>query len=204
MKLTNLIWMQLLGCFPLHLKSFGQDSARRCMFKLEQNSTSSNLTKILFDFLDNQKQRVVSNRHSSHCANVSAGVPYGSTLLTIYRKGLSSNAKLLTNDTCLFSVIHESNTSRTESNGDLSVIKNWAFQRKMSFHIYSSKQTQEVTFSRKTMTLNYFCLISTNGAIIQTTFQKQLEVISGSQWTFDDHVNSVSLSKCDLLVDTRD
>ena len=74
----------------------------------------------------------------------------------------------------------------------------------MSFHIYSSKQTQEVTFSRKTMTLNYFCLISTNGAIIQTTFQKQLEVISGSQWTFDDHVNSVSLSKCDLLVDTRD
>lgn len=94
------------------------------MFKLEQNSTSSNLTKILFDFLDNQKQRVVSNRHSSHCANVSAGVPYGSTLLTIYRKGLSSNAKLLTNDTCLFSVIHESNTSRSGSNGDLSVIKN--------------------------------------------------------------------------------
>ena len=72
--------MQLLGCFPLHLKSFGQDSARRCMFKLEENSTSSNLPKILYDFLHNQKQKVVSNRHSSPCANVSAGVPYGSIL----------------------------------------------------------------------------------------------------------------------------
>ena len=64
----------------------------------------------------------------------------------------------------------------------------------MSFHIYSSKQTQKVTFSRKTMTLNYFRLISTNRTITQTTFQKHLEVIFGSRLTFDDHVNSVCLS----------
>ena len=98
----------------------------------------------------------------------------------IYWKGLSSKAKLFAGYKSLFSVIHDSNTSKTESNDDLSVIKNWAFQRKTSFHKYS-KQTEEVNFSKNTITVNNSPLIFNNSAITQATFQKFFGVIFGSR-----------------------
>ena len=48
-------------------------------------------------------------------------------------EGLSSNAKVFANDTSLFYVIHDGNTSALELNGDLAKINGWAFQWKMSF-----------------------------------------------------------------------
>ena len=63
--------------------------------------------------------------------------------------GLSSNTKLFTDDTSLFSVIHASIIATLEINSDLSKIKQWAFQWKMSFNPDPNKQAQEVFFSRK-------------------------------------------------------
>ena len=77
-----------------------------------------------------------------------AGVPQGSILgpFLIYINdlpdGLSSNAKLLADDTSLFSVAHNINTSAIELNSDLTKINDWAFQRKMSFNLDRSKQAQ--------------------------------------------------------------
>ena len=42
--------------------------------KLEQNSASGNLPKILQYFLDNWKQKVVLNGQISSCVDVSTGV----------------------------------------------------------------------------------------------------------------------------------
>ena len=50
-----------------------------------------------------------------------------------YQK-VSSNAKLFGDDTSLFSVIHDSSTTRNELNDDLVKINNWAYQWKMSFN----------------------------------------------------------------------
>ena len=68
--------------------------------------------------------------------------------------GLSSNTKLFADDTSLFSVIHDSVITTLELNSDLSRIKQWAFQWKMSFNPDPNKQAQEVIFSRK---LKKFC-----------------------------------------------
>ena len=72
-------------------------------------------------------------------ANVHAGVPQGSILdpllFLIYINDLSdnltSNAKLFADDTSLFSVVHDLNTSAKELNDDLKIVNDWAFQWKI-------------------------------------------------------------------------
>ena len=127
------------------------------IFKLKQNGISGNLLSLLSSFLRNRKQRVVLNGQTSW-ADVNAGVPQGSILgpllFLIYindlADGLSSNPKLFADDTSLFSVAHNANTTPKELNNDLVKINRWAYQWKMSFNPDPSKQIQEVIFSRKT------------------------------------------------------
>ena len=109
------------------------------------------------DFLNERKQRVILNGRFSTWKNVSAGVPQGSILgpllFLIYindlTEGLSTNAKLFADDTSLFSVIHDIQTSANNLNKDFERISNWAMQWKMSFNPHTTKQVQEVIFSRK-------------------------------------------------------
>ena len=87
--------------------------------------TSSKLSSILslckslwYRFIKNILT-VVLNGQTSSWTDVNAGVPQGSTLgpllFLIYindlADGLSSNAKLFADDTSLFSVVHNSNTT---------------------------------------------------------------------------------------------
>ena len=132
------------------------------IFKLQENGISGNLLNVLKRFLTNRKQRVVLNRQSSSWTNDKAGVPQGPILgpllFLIYinnlADGLSSNTKLFADDTSLFSIIHDSVITTLELNSDLSRIKQWAFQWKMSFNPDPNKAAQEVIFSRK---LKKFC-----------------------------------------------
>ena len=61
-----------------------------------------------------------------------------------------SNKTLLFANNKLFSVIHDSSTTRNELNDDLVKINNWAYQWKMSFNPDPNKQAQEVISVRKT------------------------------------------------------
>ena len=62
-------------------------------------------------------------------------------------ENISSNRKLFTDNTSLFSVVHDLNTSANKINDDLKKIEAWAHQWKMSFNPDSLKQAQEVVFS---------------------------------------------------------
>ena len=61
-------------------------------------------------------------------------------------EGLSSNAKLFADDTSLFSVVHDIQTSANNLindlnlNKDLERISNWATQSKMNFNPDTTKQ----------------------------------------------------------------
>ena len=91
------------------------------------------------------------------CSDVNAGVPQGSILgpllFLIYindlADGLSSNAKLFADDTSLFSVVHNANTTPKELNNDFVKISRWTYQWKMNFNPDPSKQADEVIFSKK-------------------------------------------------------
>ena len=77
---------------------------------------------------------MVLNGQTSSWVDVNAGVPQGSILgpllFLIYINdlavGLSSNAKLFADDTSLFSVVHNTNTTAKELNNDLVKINRWA------------------------------------------------------------------------------
>ena len=86
---------------------------------LNLSGISGDLLNILSNFLKIRKQRVKLNGQSSSWTNVKAGFPQGSilgsllfiTYINDLSNGLSSNAKLFADDTSLFSVVHNINTS---------------------------------------------------------------------------------------------
>ena len=94
------------------------------------------MLSILSDFLKDRKQRVTLSGQVSSWIGVNPGVSQGSILgaflFLVYINDLadclSSNAKLLTDDRSLFSVIHVVFTSANELNNDLYQINKWAFQ----------------------------------------------------------------------------
>ena len=91
-----------------------------------------------------------------------------------------------------FSVIHDSVITTLELNSDLSRIKQWAFQWKMSFNPDPNKPAQEVIFSRK---LKKFCHLSlrfNNNNVSQASSQKHLGLTLDNRLTFDNHLTNVS------------
>ena len=96
------------------------------IFKLQENGVSGKLLPLLKDFLKSRKQLVVLNGRHSSWRDVNAGVPQGSILgrllFLVYINDLSnalkSNPKLFADDTSLFSVIHDVNSSQIDLNKD--------------------------------------------------------------------------------------
>ena len=76
------------------------------------------------------------NGQNSLWTNVHAGVPQGSILGPLLflintndlLDNLTRNAKLFADDTSLFSVVHDVNTSAKNLNDDLKKVNDWAFQ----------------------------------------------------------------------------
>ena len=108
-------------------------------------------------------------------------------------EGLTANVKLFADDTSLFSVVHDIQTSANDLNEDLKIINNWAFQWKMSFNGESTKQAYEVIFSCKAKEIYHPPLVFNNTSFSQSSYQKQLGVILDSKLIFDEHLKIVSL-----------
>ena len=167
--------------------------------KLKQNDISDNLLNLLSNLLRKRNRRVVLNEETSSWADVNAGVPQGSILgpllFLIYindlADGLSSNAKLFADDTSLFSVVHNANTTANELNNDLVKISRWAYQWKMSFNPNPNKQAQEVIFSIKTKKEYHPPLAFNDDNVSGTNSPKHLGVVLDNRLSFEDHLKMV-------------
>ena len=107
-------------------------------------------------------------------------------------EGLSTNAKFLADDTSLFSVIHDSQTSANDLKKDLEMAHNWAYQWKMNFNPDPTKQAQKVIFIRKTKKLPYSSLVFNNAKVTQSIYQKHLGFILDFKLTFENHLKIVT------------
>ena len=100
------------------------------------------------DSLKERKQRVVLNSQFCTWKNINAGLPQGSILgpllFLIYinhlTEDLGTNVKLFADNTSLFSVVHDTETSANDLNKDLKIINNRVFQWKMNFNPDPTKQ----------------------------------------------------------------
>ena len=108
------------------------------IYKLKQNSISGKLLNLIIDFFSNRNQRLVLNGKYSSWTNVEAGVPQGSILgplfFLIYFNHLSdnliTNPKLFADDTSLFSIVHDSNSTANDLSNDLAKMNDCAYQAK--------------------------------------------------------------------------
>ena len=88
---------------------------------------------------------------------VDAGVPQGSVLgplhFLIYindlDEGIKSEVKFFADDTSLFSIVRNPDTTDDDLNHDLNLITQCAFQWKMSFNPDPNRQAIQLTFSHK-------------------------------------------------------
>ena len=162
------------------------------MHKLKQNGISGKLFDIITDFLNFRQQRVVLNGQYSLWTIIEAGVPQGSILgpllFLIYINDLSddltTNVKLFADDTSLFSVAHNMNTSTTNLNNDLNKIESWGIQWKMNFNPHPSKQAREVIFSKKLQKANHNQVYFNHSSVKQIAFPKYLEMYLDTKLNF--------------------
>ena len=130
------------GVFLDISKAFDKVWHEGLLFKLKQNGISGNLLNVITDFLYQRKQRVVLNGQHSSWTNVQAGVPQRSILGPLFfliyindlSDGLTSNPKLFADDTSLFSVVQNINSTANDLNSDLMKLSDWAFQWRIRFN----------------------------------------------------------------------
>ena len=97
------------------------------LFKLESYGIGGELINLFKDYLQARQQSVVLNGFSSSWEVIKSGVPQGSVLgpllFLIYindlSDGLSSTCNIFSNDTSLFSFVHDKYVPRDEFNSDL-------------------------------------------------------------------------------------
>ena len=165
---------------------------------MKQNRVKGNLIETLTNFLNDRKQRVVLNGQHSN-GQILKHVPQGSIqdplLFLVYINDLPdnliSNSKLFADDASLFSVINDKHLSANKLNQDLNRIINWAFQWKMSFNPDSSKQAQEVIFSRKLQKSTHPTISFDNNTVTQSVTQKHLGMFLDTKLDFLGHLKSI-------------
>ena len=152
---------------------------------------------ILEDFLSDRKQRVVLNGQCFSWFDIRASAPQGSILgallFLIYINDLSNDIKtkfkLFTDDTSLFSAVHDIDTSANDPNHDLEKISEWAFQCKIKFNLDPIKQTQEIIFSKKKLFLSTPVVCFSKTPINSTA--THLGMIFDSKLSYENHFQSV-------------
>ena len=191
--------LEVRGIFLDISKAFDKVWHDGLAFKLRQNGISGDIINILQDFLRNRKQRVVLNGQYSSWADVNAGVPQGSILgrliFLIYindlSDGLKSEFKLFADDTSLFSVVNDINTSASDLNEDLEKIGNWAFKWKMNFNPDPNKQAQEIIFNKKKTASLHPVVYFDNEPVKSTQIHKHLGMMLDSDLSYEHHIKSI-------------
>ena len=105
--------------------------------------------------------------------------------------GLTSNPKLFADDTSLFSVVQNINSTANDLNSDLIKISDWDFQWKMRFNSDPKKQAQEVIFSRKISKIDHPPLYSNEIFVKSSSTQKHLGMLLDTKLDFSLHVLNV-------------
>ena len=111
-------------------KTFDKVWYDELIFKLKENGVSGNLLKLLQNYINNRKQRVVLNGSFSDYSTIESGVSQGSVLgpllLLIYINDLEtdikSNTKFFADNTMLFSIVKDPVISANNLNHDLNII----------------------------------------------------------------------------------
>ena len=133
----------------------------------------------------------------SKWGNIQSGVPQGSvigsSLFLIFindlEEGIKSSVKFFADDTSLFSIVSDPNTSATELNHDLELINKWADQWKMCFNPDPTKLAEEILFSQKRKNIEHPPIYFNGKEVKRVNEHKHLGLILDSKLSFANHIN---------------
>ena len=102
-------------------KAFDKVWHEGLLFKLKQNGINGNLLSLFQSYLQNRQQRNVINGFCSEFTNVQGSV-LGPLLFLLYindlESGIKSKIKFFADDTMLYSIVHDPDTSAMDLNND--------------------------------------------------------------------------------------
>ena len=135
-------------------KAFDRVWHKGLLHKLKLIGVEGPLLSWFESYLSNRKQRVVIDGQYSQWKNINAGVPQGSVLgpllFLIYINDITENLEsyslLYADDTSLYDIVDNPDTSSTKLNNDLIEIEKWA---KRWLATINTKKTKCMTFSVK-------------------------------------------------------
>ena len=150
-------------------------------------------------FCIRENKRVVLNGQHSSWTNVEVGLHQGSILGPLFfliyindlPDGLTASPKLFADDTSLFSVIHNINSTANDLNSDLMKVSNWVFQWKMRFNPDPKKEAQEVIFSRKINKTDHPPLYFNQNLVKSSSTHKHLGMVLDTRLDFNLHLKNV-------------
>ena len=105
--------------------------------------------------------------------------------------GLKSECKLFPDNTSLFSVVHDIDTSASDLNEDLQKIGNWIFKWKMNLNPDPNKQAQEVIFSREKIASLDPVIHFDNRPVKSTQMHKYLGMMLDSNHNNEHHMKFI-------------
>lgn len=135
-------------------KAFDRVWHQGLLYKLSSLGIQGSLLQWFSSYLADRKQRVIVSNTSSTLFNINAGVPQGSILgpllFLIYINDIvtdiEANIRLFADDTSLYIIVEDPNSSAAILNCDLSKISVWSKTWLVSFN---PSKTEHVLFSRK-------------------------------------------------------
>ena len=128
-----------------------------------------------------------------------AGVLQGSILGPLFfliyindlSDGLTSNQQLFRDDTSLFSVVPNINSTANDLKNASMKISDWAFQWKMRFNPDPKKQAQEMIFSRKSNKTNHPQFYFNKNLVKSSLTHKHVGMILDTRLNFSFHLKNV-------------
>ena len=100
--------------------------------------------------------------------------------------------KRSSDDTSLFSVVNDIQSSAATLHNDLTVISDWAFQWKIIFNPDMIKEEQEVIFSWKTKKLLHLCLSLNDIPLKNSISQKHFGLTLDVKLNFFEHIKNTT------------
>ena len=174
------------------------------LFKLHKNGIRGDLLEFLGNYLNDRKQRVTIEGHSSPWGIIRAGVPQGSVLgpllFLIYINDIvdiiNNKISLFADDTSLSVIVETPLIAANLLNDDLMNISNWANQWLVSFN---SQKTDDMVISRKIDKPQHPGLLFNNAEIARVDTHKHLGLVLSSSLSWSAHIQEISTKACKTL-----
>ena len=177
-------------------KAFDRVWHKGLLCKLRAAGVSGNFLSWFSSYLSGRRQRVIIPGTQSDWKHIHAGVPQGSILgpllfllyINDIVKDIGSNIRLFADDTSLFLVVDNPNTTAETLNSDLEKITQWA---KTWLVTFNPAKTESLLISRKVIQPVHPPLYMLNEQIKEVHNHKHLGIYLSNDGTWHTHINYI-------------